>query len=276
MGQYEPVTAIPYFFTIDADGHYVPSKYALGRWAPDMLNGPAVCAAVARSLEIDFGDDEFVPARITIELFKAARDAPLEVRTREVRGGRRIHVSAADVCQGDTVVAQATLVQLRRDGSPPGREWHSEHPFAPPEGGGHRRWYGSDEGGWTQTMGDHQNGSRKRLWASAIPTVLDVENSPFVRTVMSAEATSLVTNWGTDGIGYINCDLTVAISRLPSGERIGLIADTHIANDGISVGTATLFDHLGPIGTGMVTAVSNAAAQIDFSGSTDLRTENAQ
>lgn len=32
---------------------------------------------------------------------------------------------------------------------------------------------------------------------------------------MVAEATSLVTNLGTKGIGYINGDLTVALSRLP-------------------------------------------------------------
>ncbi|WP_296391371.1 acyl-CoA thioesterase domain-containing protein [Williamsia sp.] len=260
------MTAIPYFFTIDDDGRYVPSTYALGRWAPDMLNGPAVCAAVARSLESDFGLDDFVPARITIDLFKAARNAPLQVRTRAVRSGRRIHISEADVCQGDTVVAQATLVQLRRAVAPPGQEWHSEHPFDPPETEGHRRWYGSTDAGWTQTMGDHQNGSRKQLWAKSIPAVLDTENTPFVQLVMAAEATSLVTNWGSEGIGYINCDLTVAISRLPAGERIGLTADTHITSDGVAVGTATLFDHLGPLGTGMVTALSNAAAQIDFSG----------
>ena len=33
---------------------------------------------------------------------------------------------------------------------------------------------------------------------------------------------------------------------------------------GISVGSATLFDHAGPFGTGMVTAIANPAAQIDF------------
>ncbi len=98
-----------------------------------------------------------------------------------------------------------------------------------------------------------------------IPVVAGEEPSPYVRVVMAAESTSLVTNWGSEGIGYINCDLTVAISRLPEGDRVGLQADTHITADGLSVGTATLFDARGPIGTGMVTAVSNAAAQIDFS-----------
>jgi acyl-CoA thioesterase len=81
---------------------------------------------------------------------------------------------------------------------------------------------------------------------------------------MVAEATSLVTNLGTQGIGYINGDLTVGLSRLPVGEWIGVQADSHWAEDGVAVGTATLFDRSGAFGSGMTTAVANPAAQIDF------------
>jgi hypothetical protein len=41
-------------------------------------------------------------------------------------------------------------------------------------------------------------------------------------------------------------------------------ADSHWVADGIAVGTATLYDRTGAFGSGMVTAVSNPAAQIDF------------
>ena len=75
---------------------------------------------------------------------------------------------------------------------------------------------------------------------------------------------SLVTNLGTAGIGYINGDLTVALSRLPVGDYIGVQADSHWCADGVSVGSATLFDDRGPFGIGMVTAIANPAAQIDF------------
>ncbi|CAN5485557.1 hypothetical protein BH11ACT6_BH11ACT6_23560 [soil metagenome] len=66
-------------------------------------------------------------------------------------------------------------------------------------------------------------------------------------------------------MGYINGDLTVALSRLPHDEWVGVEADSHWVANGVSVGTATLFDSAGAFGTGMVTAVSNPAAQIDFS-----------
>jgi hypothetical protein len=82
---------------------------------------------------------------------------------------------------------------------------------------------------------------------------------------MIAEATSLVTNLGTHGIGYINGDLTAAFARLPVDDWIAIQADSHWVSDGVSVGTATLFDTLGAFGSGLVTAVANPAAQIDFS-----------
>ena len=57
---------------------------------------------------------------------------------------------------------------------------------------------------------------------------------------------------------------------LPEGAELGIEADSHITADGISVGTATLYDRKGPYGTGMVTAVSNPAAQIDFASRSRL------
>jgi hypothetical protein len=124
---------------------------------------------------------------------------------------------------------------------------------------------GSDDAGWTRSPAAHQNDSRKRFYNDGIKVLAGEKNSAFVRAVMIAEATSLVTNLGTQGIGYINGDLTAAFSRLAVDDWICIQGDPHWASDGISVGTATLFDHQGAFGSGMVTAVANPAAQIDFS-----------
>ena len=102
----------------------------------------------------------------------------------------------------------------------------------------------------------------------AVDVVEGVTNSPLVNAVYAAEGTSLVTNLGTAGIGYINGDLTVALARLPVDEWIYLQADSHWVADGISTGSATLYDRVGAFGTGVVTAVSNPAAQIDFADDT--------
>jgi len=256
------------------DGSFHPTGYARSGWSEDMVNGPALVGLAALSLERDYGADGFIPARFTADLFRAARLVPTSVRTRAVRDGRRIRITECDILQAGTEVARATLVQYRTSGPPPGQEWvATDASFAPPSGTGSTGaayFVGSDDAGWAGSVGmgggvdAHQNTSRKRVYHRAAELVAGQPASPFVRAVVAAEATSLVTNLGTEGIGYINGDLTVALSRLPVGDYVGLQADSHWCADGISVGSATLFDDLGPIGTGMVTALANPAAQIDF------------
>jgi hypothetical protein len=258
------VTALAHFIP-DDNGTFEPTAFARSRWGEDTLNGPAIVGLAAWSLERDYGLPGFVPARLTADLFKAARGVPTVVRTRLVRDGRRIRNSECDVVQGDVIVARATMVQYLRSGPPPGQEWVGLAEFTPPAGvNGAVYFVGSDDVGWDSSGAAHQNISRKRVYHRTIEVVAGETPSPFVRTVVAAEATSLVTNLGTRGIGYINGDLTVALSRLPIGDYVGVQADSHWCADGIANGTATLFDDVGPFGTGMVTAIANPAAQIDF------------
>ncbi|MGC4933546.1 acyl-CoA thioesterase domain-containing protein [Gordonia sp. DT30] len=289
------------FFRPDSDGRVTPLPYARSLWAPGTLNGPAVCALAAHTAESEFAEPGFRAARFTIDLFKVAREAPTETRTRLLRAGGRIRVAEVDVVQypddtpgsgtseggAEVVVARATTVFLRESQNPPGQRWQrpaQASTFHPPAGpiDDYAPRFSSDAadtdaadtgaaevGDWDDDMRRHQNGLRKRVWTRAAPAVAGAELTPFVRAAISAESTSLIGNWGSSGIGFINCDLTVALSRLPRGERIGVEADTHTEHEGISVSTAGLYDVDGMWGVGMVTAVNNAAAEIDFT-SVDL------
>jgi len=256
----------PAHFLSDGDDNLQPTEFAHSRWADDMLNGPAVVGLAAWSLEREYALPGFLPARLTVDLFKAARRLPTSTRTRLVRDGHRIRNAECDVVQGDVVVARATLVQYRQSEAPPGQEWVGQAPFTPPPGAdGNGFFIGSEDAGWSSAGELHQNTSRKRVYHRSIDVVAGQHATAFVRAVIVAEATSLVTNLGTRGVGYINGDLTVALSRLPGSEFIGVEADSHWCAAGISVGSATLFDDAGPFGTGLVTAIANPAAQIDFS-----------
>ncbi|QEN14366.1 acyl-CoA thioesterase domain-containing protein [Mycolicibacterium sp. ELW1] len=265
----------PAHFISDPDGNFHPTENARSRWGDDMLNGPAVVSLAAFNLEQRFGMPEFLPARLTVDLFKAARRVPTTVRVRLIRDGRRIRNSECDVLQGEAIVARATLVQYRLSEPPPGDEWVAHAEFTPPPGGErHGYFIGSDDVGWLADGGAHQNTSRKRVYHCPIDVVAGHDITPFVRTVVVAEATSLVSNLGTKGIGYINGDLTVALSRLPQSEHIGVQGDSHWTSQGISVGSGTLFDDAGPFATGLVTAIANPAAQIDFSKPDTIPTLN--
>lgn len=261
-------------FVAGDDGAFHPTESARSGWSDDMVNGPALVGLAAASLEGEYGLDGFLPARFTADLFRAAHRVPTSVVNRMVRDGRRIRITECDIAQDGVVVARASMVQYRTSGPPPGREWMApDSGFAPPTVAGPAAaayFVGSDEAGWSGSAGmgegvhGHQNTSRKRVYHRTAEVVAGRPAGPFVRAVVAAEATSLVTNLGTAGIGYINGDLTVALSRLPAGDYVGLQADSHWCSEGVSVGSATLFDDLGPFGIGMVTAIANPAAQIDF------------
>jgi acyl-CoA thioesterase len=267
------MTSRPSHFTL-SDGAFVPTRYAHSHWGDDHLNGPAVVGLAARCLERQYGDPDFMPARLTVDLFRAARNAPTTVITTLVRDGRRVRNVTCEVIQGDAAVAHATLVLYRRSVAPPGEQWTAAPDFEMPADSdsepddSFRPFTGSDELGWTRNVGDHQNSSRTRFLDRTIDVVAGEANSPFARAAMIAESTSLTTNLGTHGIGYINGDLTVALARLPVSEWLGVQADSHWAADGIAIGTATLYDKLGPFGSGTITAVANPTAQIDFGSNT--------
>lgn len=261
------------FFTLGEDGSYVPTRYAKSAWSDGLVNGPAVVAAAARSLEIEYGHEDFQPSRLTVDLFSQVRFEPLTVRTEEVRSGNRIRVADAHISQGGKAVARATLVQLKRGEQPPGQVWRSGRTMSPPDeargmvlGAGTRAWFGSDgaDEPWSHSMGPHQGSGRKRFWLHPLDVISGEDASPFQRAVTIGESTSLMAHWGSEGIGFINADLTVALARLPRSGDLGIEADEHISESGVAVGTATLFDHDGVFGSGTVVAVSNAGRQIDF------------
>lgn len=270
------VKTYPAYFVAAGNGEFEPTPSAAGYWGEGLLSGPAVAGLAASALETALedghGDRDFQPARFTIDLFKPAQQLPTRTQTRVVRNGRRARYIECDVLQGDWIVARATMVAYRRSHAPQGSEWTPQAGFTPPAAAaGDVLFVGSDQAGWSPMGEQHQNTSRKRAYYRGLEVVDGRQASPFVRSVIVAEAaTNMVANLGTEGIGYINGDLTVAISRLPISEFIGVQADSHWAADGISVGSATLFDDAGPFGTAMVTSLANPAARIDFAEGTDV------
>lgn len=251
---------------------YIPEQVAMSAWKSTDISGPAVVGAVARSLEIDTGDAEFQPARLTVDLFRPVHSAPFEVRTSMVRDGNRIRVADAELIQDGETKTRATLVQLRRSENPAGEVWSPEVDVeVPPEYATEPMppeqfpMYQTAGAGWSNDMTAHQVAERRAYWFRPIDVVAGEEASPFQRAAILSEGTSLITNWGTEGIGFINADLTLSLARLPRTPDLGMRADMHVESEGVSVGTTAIYDRDGYIGTGGVVAVSNAKRQIDWS-----------
>ncbi|MRH92760.1 thioesterase family protein [Nocardia sp. SYP-A9097] len=261
---------LPAYFD-EVDGGFEPTAFAASQWSSAQLVGPALCGLMARELEREHATDGFVPVRLTVDMFSAARFEHTTTPMVRVRDGKRIRVADVMVMQGGTMAARASAVLLRPSEQPPGELWQREFEprppaldIAPPSPLPQIPLFNSDgnPGQWSSVPTEHENATRKRTWQNPIRVITGEELSPFTRTAVVGEAASMMTNWGDAGIGFINTDMTLALSRMPQGYEIGVEADSHFSERGMAVGVATLFDRLGPFGSAMVTSVSNAARQI--------------
>lgn len=88
--------------------------------------------------------------------------------------------------------------------------------------------------------------------------------TPFQHAAIVADTANHICHWGSQCAGYINADVTPTLSRLPIGNELRLRADDALAADGVSIDTATKYDRTGPLGTCVVTSLSNADKLIDF------------
>jgi hypothetical protein len=260
------------FFVADGD-LLVPTDMARSMWSDNQMHGVAVSGALARCAEQavrSAGRTDLVGVRSTVDLFRAATMDPCLLTAEVVRESPRLCLVDVTLTQGERRVARAGALFLKPTTSAPGEIWSpSERPVPPPEDIApptdepHVPFFFSSAG-WSQNFGEHQDASRKQSWNSAIPVVAGERPSGFVAAAAVADGASLVTNWGSGGVEYINTDVTLTLAREPVGLQIGLSAVDRIEQDGIAVGTAAVFDRTGPIGTAVVTSLSNARRSIDF------------
>ncbi|KRF16651.1 hypothetical protein ASG90_10310 [Nocardioides sp. Soil797] len=253
----------------------VPEPLARSLWGENNMHGVAISAGLSLTAEralSDLGRDDLQPARYTVDLFRPAAMVPSTFTAEVVREGPRICLIDVSMIQDGERVARASTLFLSTSANPSGDVWSpsdAERPVPPPldlapEGSEpHVPWFHSSIG-WSQDFAQHQNASRKTTWQTGVPAVDGEPATPFTTVASIADATTMVTNWGSRGVEHINTDITVTLSRLPVGVQVGLSALDHVKHDGISVGTATIFDRRGPIGTTVMTAIANAKRTVDF------------
>lgn len=262
------------YFESDGDGLRA-TPMACSGWSAQQMHGIAVSGALARGLERrlhDLGGSALRASRYTVDLFRPARmSVPCRVETTVVREGNRLVLLDAVLLQEGEPAARASGLFLRPGDQPAGRAWRPDLEIspppvevAPPGQGLHVPYFRSDLD-WSQDFAAHQNAGRKATWQTAVPVVAGEALSGFVAVASTADATSMVTHWGTNGVEYINTDISMVLAREPDGVEIGLLAlDRVEAGDGIAAGTAVLFDRSGRFGTAMVSAMANARRTVDL------------
>jgi hypothetical protein len=239
------------FFTRDRDA-YIPTKVANGPWDPDSLHSRVIIGLLAFVIEQRHGSDDFVPARLTVDMFRLPNMAPIEVKTRLIRDGLRIKLVEAEFFSGGTSMARASCQLLRKTENAPGNVWSPPNWDVPvpadipapsdPRLGMHGKWTTRPIIGAMGTVG--------RELVEGAPL------TPFARVAVAADFASPFANAGDQGLGYINSDVTLYLHRLPATQWVGFEVVNHHATDGVAIGECNLYDEQGPIGTSTVAALA--------------------
>jgi len=240
-----------YFQSVGAG--VLPLPHAHAPWGEDMLHGRLLGGLAARALEAEHGAPGWRAARLTVDLFRPAAMALVEIDVRSIRTGRRIKVADALMrCDGHDV-GRATAVFLAESEEPPGRIWRPrQEPWPDPDSIETSEAGSPDHAGWwfRVVRGGFGTGEQSRVWTRETTRLVDDEPvSSFVRTALSGDIACPLANSSDDGLHYINADYTMLIGRYPVGEWVGLDVAQQIDADGISMASATLVDRTGPFAT---------------------------
>jgi hypothetical protein len=248
------------FFTRDGDA-FIPNPIASGPWDPNSLHGRVIIGLLGFVIEQRHSADHFVPARLTVDMFRLPTMAPIEVRTKIIRDGLRIRVVEAEFFSGGTSMARASCQLLRKTENPPGQIWSPPNWDVPAPSeipaptdlrlGMNGKWIIRPIVGAMGTIGP------RRLWMSEARDLVEgTALTPFVRVAVGADFASPFANAGDQGLEYINSDVTLYLHRLPITQWIGFEVVNHHASGGIAIGECWLYDEKGPIGTSTVAALA--------------------
>ena len=218
------------------------------------MHGRVVVGLLAHVIDERHGGAEFVPARLTVDMFRLPNImTPVEIRTKQIRDGLRIRVIEADFVSGGIAMARASCQLLRRTENPEGAVWSPPNWEVPkpadipaptdPRLGMNGKWttrpIAGAHGFARPAPAVDERGARTGRGHAA----------DAVRFVaLAADFASPFANAGEKGLGFINSDVTLYLHRLPVTKWIGFDVVNHQATAGVAIGECWLYDEKGRSG----------------------------
>ena len=233
----------------------VPGRLTQGPWSPDAQHGGAVAALLARSAESVAAPGAMQMVRLTVELLRPVPLRPLLASATVSRPGRKVQIIDAHLAVDGRDVAWARALRIRSEPvDVPAQEPDPASP-APPDHlvevrPGPVRTPFADAVDLRFISGSWNEPGPVQMWSRlTVPVVAGEEPSPMQRTAAAADfgnGVSRILDFETHV--FINPDLTVSLSRVPSGEWIGFDVVTRLSADGYGQAESLIFDRVGPAG----------------------------
>ena len=247
------------FFRKDGD-LFVPTKAGIGPWTATSLHGRLIIGLLGAEIERQYRTPEYMPARLTVDMYRLPDLSPVEVVTRVVKDGYRIKVVDAEFISGGQSAGRATCQLLRVTENPPGKVWTPDNWDAPKPADLPPPPQKPMGGMWDirRISGDFgAPGYPRRVWMAEIRDLVEGEPfTPFARVATAADFVSPFANSGDQGLSYINSDVTIYLHREPVSDWVGFDVVGHGATGGVAVAECRLYDEQGVIGSANCAALA--------------------
>ncbi|MDX6740834.1 acyl-CoA thioesterase domain-containing protein [Actinocorallia sp. A-T 12471] len=238
----------------------VPTDLARGPWRPDALHGAAVAAVLACGIDVP----GWTPVRVTFDLLAPVRAVPMTLRASAPEGGRRVVRQTVTLLDGDRPVARAQCLAVRRADLdlPDGVTDHPD-PFAgarvpdlsePTRGAREAVGWDCFDASAVSVSGLRSSALEPGtvgLWVRLLVPVFAGEPTPGIaRAAAAADYASTATNARLpfEEWSFMNAELSLHVSREPSGPWIGLVGAGLVQPIGSGISVAALYDSAGRLG----------------------------
>jgi hypothetical protein len=249
------------FYLLQGDDTFVPTPATVGPWDPALQHGGPPAALLGRAIESLGGRHDLRVSNFSLDFLGALPLAPMTVQAEVTRPGKRIElVTATATIAGRPALRAAAWrlafgtgrsPQVGLDDPPPPMPDHESRDFF--EG---VRTFGYGESlEWRFASGGFRVRGPATVWTRMrIPLVTGEAPSPLVHLLTMVDSANGV-SWEADFSSYlfVPVNLTVAITRSPEGEWVGMHAITALASDGVGTTRARLFDTRGNLGEALQT-----------------------
>jgi acyl-coenzyme A thioesterase PaaI-like protein len=241
------------FYLRESESVFVPTPATVGPWDPGLQHGSPPAALLAHAMIAAGARDDMRIAHFSLDFLGPVPAAPMTVRAEVVRPGKRIQLitATASVSGRPVLRASAWLIAVAPDRSPALRVDDPAPPLPSvaadtlfktvPHFG-----YG-DAVEWRFVAGSFQALGPATVWSRPrIPLLAGETTTPFLRALLLVDsANGISAELDFSAYTFVPVNLTVAFTRAPDGEWIGMSASTALAGDGAGTASARLFDAAG-------------------------------
>jgi acyl-coenzyme A thioesterase PaaI-like protein len=248
---------------------FVGTDQARGPWDPRALHGGAPAALITAAFERLVPGAQLRIARLAFEFLRPIPLAPLTLRTRVVRPGRRVQELAAELLAEDQPIVRGgalrvqAVPQAAAEAAPAGASAGASMP--PPSSGRPVRFALDDSNDASfaasamemRWLDDPGVLGPARVWMRLRHPLLPGQSlTPLTRLAATADfGNGVSAALPFERFLFINADLTIHLQRQPRGEWIGLDALTLLSGAGSGLAESVLHDEHGPLGRAFQTLV---------------------